>query len=288
MKTNPRFIFRSKDTAIPQSLVRLFFGMMGVLISIGSTGNLVAQETASVTAIETYAAAMEETDPDKRIREFNRAEQMFRQIIQGTDSRPAVSNPDLWVNLGNAAMQGERLGPAIVAFRQALDLDPSNAKARQNLRYARSVLPDWIRADDQAGLSDSLFFWTEQISQRSLATAASLCFAFAVLLFVIGTQRQLPLVRNIAVLPLLLWLVLLGSLLSASWRTSSGDTVIVGEAMLYSADSENSPPRVSKPLPSGAEVEMSQERDRWVEVRLPSGVTGWVLKSKTNRIQPSG
>ena len=40
-------------------------------------------------AIDTYASAMEKTDRDQRLEEFARAEQLFRQVIAGTDAQPA-------------------------------------------------------------------------------------------------------------------------------------------------------------------------------------------------------
>ena len=54
------------------------------------------------------------------------------------------------------------------------------------------------------------------------------------------------------------------------------DAVLVDESQVYSADSANSPPRLSKPLPDGTEARRLQTRDRWVELQLPDGRTGWV------------
>ncbi len=42
-------------------------------------------------------------------------------------------------NLGNAEWQRGRIGPAILAWEQALWLDPGDTNARENLRYAREA-----------------------------------------------------------------------------------------------------------------------------------------------------
>ena len=85
------------------------------------------------------------------------------------------------------------------------------------------------------------------------------------------------LARTFALLPLLIWLVLLLSL----WLTSDPDAkwnaVAISESAVYTADSENSAPRLAKPLPSGTELSVIQQRERWIEVLLPDGRAGWVL-----------
>ena len=124
-----------------------------------------AESTQIERAIDAYTAALETTDRNLRLEEFARAEQLFRQVIDGDGQHAPVRNADLYVNLGNAALQAERLGPAIAAYRRALALAPQNAQARQNLVYARSLLPDWARREESIRLIDSLFFWRAMISR---------------------------------------------------------------------------------------------------------------------------
>ena len=249
---------------------------------------ILADETQLESAINVYVSAMEQTDLDLRQQEFQRAEQLFRQLIEGSENQPPIRNANLLVNLGNAAIQSERIGPAIAAYRKALVLDPGNSQARQNLDYARSVVPDWIRPEAQAGFADSFFFWTETVSPKRISFSAAICFAIAVLLFVVGILKRQTLIRNVAILPFLFWLVLLSSRFSVTLGQPANDLVITHETTLYSADSENSPARVSKPLPSGAEVQVSQERDRWLEVRISDNISGWILKSKATKISRDG
>ena len=239
------------------------------------------EQTQVEQAIAAYEAGMEATDSDTRSRHFQRAEQLFRQTIEESADG---GNSAIWVNLGNAAMQGGRIGPAIAAFRHALQRDPGNARATQNLAYARAMLPEWIQTDRLSGFSDSFFFWTRQYSPALISLVAAICFALAVVLFAIGRINRQTLVRNLAILPFVAWAVLVASLFSLQLNSNQGNIVVVSEAILYSANSENSPTRISKPLPSGAEVKQTEDRDRWIEVELPGGTTGWILKSRTTRL----
>lgn len=235
-------------------------------------------------AVDAYTRAVETTDRDRRIQEFARAEQLFRQVLESDRESAPPRNADLYVNVGNAALQADRLGPAIAAYRRALELDPQNARARQNLAYARSLLPDWARREESLHLMDSLLFWRTMLPRGQILVLGAACFLLAALLLAIGIARRQNPVRNLALLPLLAWLILNLSLWVSEDGAEQLNAVMIAEATVYTADSENSPPRLARPLPSGVELAVVQQRERWAEVRLPDGRTGWVLTATLDRL----
>jgi hypothetical protein len=218
---------------------------------------------------------------------FSRAEQLFRQILEGDGNHPPVRNPHLYVCLGNAALQAERLGPAIVAYRRALAMAPQHAQARQNLAHVRSLLPAWVRYNEDNGLIDSLFFWRSLLPVAQLRALGAICFLLAAGLIAWGIFRKQSLWRNLAVGPLIAWGVILGSLFLDPDKAVLFNAVVVQESLVYAADSTNSQHRLSKPLPSGAELKLLQRRDRWAELELPDGRTGWVLAARIETIDDS-
>ena len=66
-----------------------------------------------------------------RASDYALAAEAFSQSIARQPASGALQN------LGNAEWQRHRTGPAVLAWEQALWLDPFNQSARQNLRYAR-------------------------------------------------------------------------------------------------------------------------------------------------------
>ena len=236
------------------------------------------------SAIDQYTAAIETKDRNQRLETFERAAQLFRQVIDGDAEHPPVLNAELYVNLGNAALQAEQIGPAIAAYRRALALDPANAQARQNLAYARSLLPDWIRHEDTSRLIDTLFFWRTMFSRDQVFLFAAFCFLAAAILLGISSAKNQPVLRNLAIIPLLAWIIAGGSLWLDYKTAVHYDVVVIHETRVYTADSENSSPRLSRPLPSGAELELLQQRDRWSEVHIPGAHTGWVLTSAIEQV----
>jgi tetratricopeptide (TPR) repeat protein len=117
-------------------------------------------------AVQEYRTALDSTNREERIQKFRHAEMLFTRLAEGDGKIPASSihNADLYVNLGNAAMGAERLGPAILAYRRALLLDPDHHRARQNLAHARTLLPDWVPCPEEGGLLDTFFAWSGRLS----------------------------------------------------------------------------------------------------------------------------
>ena len=68
-----------------------------------------------------------------RAAEYTQAAEAFRQSVTLQPASGALQD------LGNAEWQSHRIGEAILAWEQALWLDPFNDAARQNLRFARKT-----------------------------------------------------------------------------------------------------------------------------------------------------
>ncbi len=275
---------RTNQTGRRLATLILLLALVGHVTTPGHAGST---ETEAVLqrATAAYTEAMEIRDRDQRLQAFLVAEQLYRQIMAGADQFAPVHNAPLYVNLGNAALQAERIGPAIVAYRRALLLDPAHQQARQNLAYARAVLPEWSRVESASGLADTLFVWRAIYSRPQILSLAAVCFLGAASLLSASFIRRQPLWRHLAIVPSLGWLVLVASIAAGhNDRLETEAVVISHELVMHAADSENSPRRLSSPLPSGAEVRIIREREQWAEIEVSGGRTGWVLNSGLERV----
>ena len=139
-------------------------------------------------AIREYQAALDCPTRDARLERFQRAELLFAGVIEAASNRdgrstPAGCSPELLVNAGNAALGAEHLGPAVLAYRRALSLDPDHRRARQNLHHARSLLPDWVPRPEEGGWLDTFFAWNTRMSSAERRSLAALMFVAAAGLF---------------------------------------------------------------------------------------------------------
>lgn len=241
-------------------------------------------------AAAAYRAALDAADRDARLAEFRRAEMLFARLV-GDDQagQPAgIQNADLYVNLGNAALGAERLGPAILAYRRALALDPDHRRARQNLDHARTLLPEWVPRPEEGGLLDTFFSWSRRLSLGELKTLAGCAFLVAAALVASSIRWRQPVLRNLALIPLAAWLVSLGVL---AFRSSAGDeglaVVTLPEVVARSADSAGAAPRLPQPLPGGTELRVVETREGWARVRLYDGRDAWVPASAIGLVSSS-
>ena len=242
---------------------------------------LAAVAQAAVTqAVDAYTRALATQDRDERLAGFRESERQFLQVIAG-----GVENADLYTNLGNAALQGEHLGAAVLAYRRALRLDPDHTRALQNLEHARGLLADWVPRREPAGLASSFFFWHRTLAREERALAGAFCFLVAGALIAGGIHFRQSALRNSAWVPGLAWLVLMISLAIDAGGGDREDAVVVAEeAVLRVADSALAPVALPRPLPAGAEVRVLEVRSPWLHVRLANGRDAWLAEDRVARV----
>jgi len=254
--------------------------LLAIALASAASAAAATQETRAQEAVETYTRALETPERDARLAAFRRAEHLFAGVA-ATGAR----SPELFTNLGNAALLSEDLGGAVLAYRRALLLDPGHARALQNLAHARSLLPGWVPKPEPPGLLDSFFFWHHTLPSSTRGLAASLCFAGAALLVAASIRFRQALLRTFALLPALAWLGLVGSLaLEARRADVQAAVVTANEIVARAADSALAPSALAEPLPGGTEVEIVGRRAPWLRVRLANGRDAWLPESSVSPV----
>ncbi len=241
-------------------------------------------------AIQAYRSALDEVQRDRRLESFSRAETLFTQVIADQRSRTPNQLPsaDLYFNQGNAALGAEHLGAAILAYRRALAIAPNHRRARQNLEFARTLLPDWVPVPEGDAISFGSFFdWMQTIQAGQWNGIAAITFLLAMALAAFYLRTDKTVARNLAVVLLIVWI----GVLARSWMHRSDATeriavVILPEVTARSADSIHSPATFREPLPGGVEVTVVEDRDEWVRVQLSDGREAWLPASAIEIVEP--
>lgn len=261
------------------TLIPLIFGTQ--LWAQQETSSADDRELALTQALEEYERALGVEERSARLASFQRAQRRFGELV-----RAGIHNADLYTNQGNAALQAENLAAAILAYRNALALDPDHERAQQNLTHARTLLPRWVPSAQSESVLDTFFFWHRSLSRAERGLWAAALFAFAITLLAIAVRMRNRLVRNIAIFLLLCWAALLVSLLI---ETDPDDAVISApEVVARSADSAHAQSRFAQPLPGGTEVTIVEERERWTQIELADGRDAWVPAQSVTRVLVGG
>ncbi|HEY5926220.1 MAG TPA: hypothetical protein VIV11_31260 [Kofleriaceae bacterium] len=241
---------------------------------------LAVPATADASALDdgrtAYQQAMTVTDATARKAAFARAASAL-----GEAARELPDRPELLTDWGNAALASGDVATATLAYRRALALDGGNARARRNLSWLRSKLPDGMRPAESGATATLFFFHHWPRSSRLLVGAAG--FAIAILLLVPWRGRRRRALAGVSVLPLAIWLVMLASLVLEDRHED--DAVVMDGVVLRAADSTGAPAALTQPLPRGAEVTLVERRDTWTKIRLANGTAGWVPDGAVQRIR---
>ncbi|MFN0060562.1 MAG: hypothetical protein ACKVX7_19065 [Planctomycetota bacterium] len=233
-----------------------------------------------------YRAGLETTDRDTRLAHFSRALVLFESVAESVVAAHGSASADLYVNLGNAALQCERLGPAVLAYRRALEVAPSHRRARQNLEQARTLLPAWTRVEPRSSVVDSFFFWHHTLTRAERELRAGVAFVLAALLFAAALRYNRGGLRTLALVPLAVWLALVASLVVESLEPSQTSAVVIAdEAIARAADAPAAQRAFAEPLPSGTEVAILECRENWRRIAIPNGRTAWLDAAQLAEVQ---
>lgn len=261
-------------------------GIAIMLGSLGLAGPSLAEPRAPrevlVQAVESYTQGLNTERRAPRLEEFRRSQRLFASLAE-----KRLGTAVLYTNLGNAALQAEDLGAAVLAYRRALALDADYPRAVQNLDHARSLLPLWVPRPEPANVFDSLFFWHRSVPAATRELLAALCFAAVSLLLAASIRLGHGSLRNAAILPGLMWLAVVASLVLEERGGGREEAVVtVSETVARAADSRLAPSAFPQPLPGGVEVRILEERAPWLRVRLANGRDAWLSRSSVTRIVP--
>ena len=247
----------------------------------------VNREKVLIKAIKEYQSAMESTDREERLERFYRSELLFTKLSQPetADFGSPVNNPDLQVNIGNAAMGAERLGSAILAYRRALTMKPHHHRAVQNLAHARTLLPSWIPRPEVESVVSATFrspLFSSHVADQSIAIGCFLLASTSIAVRLVFPYRAFTVVVWITSL---LWVSVMGVLgFSKVPFDTNPAVVVVPEVIARSADSINAPSSLPGPLPAGTEISMMEQRGDWLRVRLFDRSDVWVVRSSVTPV----
>jgi tetratricopeptide (TPR) repeat protein len=205
--------------------------------------------------------------------------------------KAGAASTEVFTNAANAYHFAGARGEAVLFYRRALAVDPTNRRAREALEHIRSGLP--IRrevGDAGASIARSLFFWHDGLGFRMRRAAFFAVYALAFAAFAVSLWRRRPF-RTLGVLLLVAGLALLGSLLTdAAGGSLRDDAVVLVEVEGREGDGPMYSRSHSKPFPPGTEVRILEARrpaaggEPWLHVRLLDGSESFVPAGTVGKV----
>jgi tetratricopeptide (TPR) repeat protein len=246
-------------------------GVLAALIALGL-------HLASCLAADGLSAAFDQANQLYERGQHAEAAAAYAKLLQGGKASPA-----LYFNLGNAQFRAGQIGQAMVSYLQAERLAPRDPDIQANLRFARTlvsggpppppplwrrILPRWtlnqwtvlasVGFSLGLGLLTILQFWPGwKVWLQRGAALAGLGFGFAGAGLLVTWQDQCLTVRAVVVRP---------------------DTI------LRHGPLDESPSLQT--LRDGQELEVVDQKDRWLQVAGASRGAGWLKQDQVVVLRP--
>jgi tetratricopeptide (TPR) repeat protein len=250
------------------------------------------QGLAAFDAAREYAANRP-SDREAIAERFRVGAQHFQAAWAAGGTSPAV-----FTNAANSYYFAGDLGEAVLFYRRAAVLAPSDSSIQAALEHIRAQLPIRRATHGAAGsLLRSLFFWHGSLSARVRSVTFMILFPGAFVAFALSLWRG-TLWRRVGYLLLALSLAPLGSLLVDAFSSSlRQDAVVLVEVEGLGGDGTAYSASHSDPFPAGTEVTIQETRESsgvtaeeggWIHVTLLDGSESWIPSVAVERVLIEG
>lgn len=190
-------------------------------------------------------------------------------------------------NLGNAYFKLGKLGAAILHYERALRLDPADDDARDNLAFARGRIRDTVPDPDLQYPIRVVRDLLDRIPADTIAWSFLAVWALtAALAAAVPLQRSWARRRLLAYAACALGLLSLaaGTVLLYRARLDADPVAIVQAEKVDVKSGPGEENTVLFSVHEGTRVEVRNGLDRWLQVSLPNGLTGWVPSSAVEKV----
>ncbi len=236
---------------------------------------------ATLSVTPTYAVTKAEADKAYAQEEYQRAAQMYEQLL-----KKGVSS-DLYYNLGNSYYRMDNITLAVLNYERALLLSPGDHDIRVNLQLARSKTIDKIVPESE------MFFVTwyrslvNMMSVDGWAWTALLSLVVAIILALLYLFAASIAIRKVGFFGALIFVLVFAFSNLFAWQQKGALTNRTGAIIIRSAVPVKSTPAKNGTdlfiLHEGTKVTITDDSMKgWKEVRVGDGKEGWL---ETNQIE---
>ncbi len=232
------------------------------------------------------ANALAPTNPREAKTLYQKAILRFEKIVNDG----GIRNGRLFYNTGNAYFRQGELGKAILYYKRAEKLIPTDSNLRQNLEYARSLRRDKIEEKMEKSFLETLFFWHYDLSLKTKFVLFVIFFDSLWLLAIITLflKRNLALKVGTYGAVILAAALLLSLSLESFFQEKRKEGVIIpAEVVARKGDGESYQPSFKEPLHQGTEFILLEKRSGWCLIELVDGRKCWIPQRDAEPILPS-
>ncbi len=209
---------------------------------------------------------------------YEAAVNKYEQILDNGET-----SENLHFNLGNAYYKLDRVAPSIYHYEKALQLNPANEDAKNNLEFAKKMAIDAIGKEPAEGFWDIFNTSTSAFSASGWGWVAIFCMLVFVVFIIVYYFSRRTLVKRILFISGMFFLVLaITSAVIGFSKQSLQEEHSFAIVFADQVEVKNEPSVRGSDvflLHEGAKVKITENFQEWVEIELPNGSRGWMEQS---------
>lgn len=211
--------------------------------------------------------------------DFKTAASLYEQVINN-----GIYSGMLYYNLGNCYTKLGEIGEALVYYRKAERLMPTDVDLKFNLNYVLDQRKDKIETKQKITLARVFFFWYYWLNLKGLYylfLAFNLIF-WAVSLILLYKKKDS--LNGIRLMTFCLFIIFLASFSIKVYehRAIHHGVVVSKEVTVRSGNGTHHSPLFI--LHEGAEFRISEQTKGWMKIYLPDGKIGWIASGEVKVI----
>ena len=215
--------------------------------------------------------------------DYEEAVAKYEQILEQGET-----SAELHYNLGNSYYKLSRIAPSIYHYEKALQLDPGNEDARNNLTFAKTMAIDALGEEESGGFWGIFDRSTSVFSAAGWAWLAIICMLIFIVLFLLYYFNRRTMIKRLMFIGSMFFLVLAVSsvvigFLKQDLQQESNFAIVFSEEVEVKSE-----PSVRAGeaflLHEGAKVKITENFQEWVEIELPNGSQGWIQENDLKRL----
>jgi len=235
------------------------------------------------TSASTVNNRMDEANKFYREGNYDNAIEMYQSLVD--EGYLGVS---LFYNIGNSYYRIGKIGKAILFYEKALKLDPSDEDAIHNLNFAHLSTVDRIQPLPRFFLFD---WWETLLGLFSSNGWAYTVFIFYLLMIILiglyffaRSVKQQKIFFFSGIVTLLFLALSISLLVIKVNRDATLKSGVIIEQVVTVKSSPDPKSTDSFIIHEGLKVNLEDDLDNWVKIRLADGKVGWIENSYVEKI----
>lgn len=213
--------------------------------------------------------------------EFKKALELYSSIEEAGET-----SAELNYNMGNCYFRLNKVGHAILNYEKALKQDPALEEAQINLSRAETLTVDKIEQLPLPGIIRVYKGFLNLLNTEGWALVSlGFVLAFFVVVLLINFSKNSILRKSLFLVNSInLLLVLLTLIFAYSSRHYHKDELVLVKDNAYIKSEPTKSGQDLFILHEGTKVQLKQENNAWIQIKLSDGLIGWVEKGAFKKI----